>query len=72
MTAWATANPWATLLLAAAGLVTVRWLLQEAWERVTVDHCDHADCERPEVGDVVVEVFEHKRQDAGDGVESGV
>ncbi len=72
MRGWAAANPWTALLLAAAALVTLRWVMMEAWDRVTVDHCDHADCERPEVGDITVSVFEHKRvkrEDAGDGVE---
>ncbi len=72
MTAWITANPWASVLLVAMALIALRWALQEAWAAVVPDHCDHSECERPYTGDVVVEIFESKRQSAGDGVESGV
>jgi len=43
--AWATANPWACLLIGACVLVTVRWLWQELKDFVWADKTDAGDGE---------------------------
>lgn len=74
MTAWITANPISSILLAWLGMLTVLWLLREAWDRITVTNDQEYGL--VEEGDFVINVFETKRQepqhDAGDGVEAGV
>ncbi len=72
MIAWAAANPIATCFLIVVGLVALCWLGSWIMGDIERDCCDHSECERPHTGDIVVEIFESKRQSAGDGVESGV
>ncbi len=66
------ANPIAAIFLAVVAVVAVLWLWSWLRGEITVECCDHSECERPQVGDVTVSIFESKRQDAGDGVEAGV
>ncbi len=72
LSAWATANPFASLFLILVAILAALWFVSWVSGDIETDHCDHSECERPQVGDVTIRVFESKRQDAGDGVESGV